>query len=223
MSSPGPVRLLITGKMGSGKSSASSYLREAHSATCWSRTETMKALAHALAFQAGDVDELLASLLADADAQARVRRQLLAYAATYEPEPGKPRRLYQDVVQILIEEDPLCFERELLARIKAAETQSPGGFSLVDDVRNRDALRFFGERGYQSLRIDAGDAVCRRRMMARDGYLPDESTFAHPSERELDAEPHDFCIVNDADDWVELHRALDEVIAALRQQHQHTD
>lgn len=217
MSTRQTVRLMMTGKMGSGKSSASEYLREAHGATCWSRTETMKALAHALAFQSGDVDEILGSLLSDPDSLERARRNLLAYAAVYEPEPGKPRRLYQDVVQILLDEDPLCFERELLARMEEAEAGSRTEFSLVDDVRNREALRFFAERGYRSLRIDADDAICRRRMLDRDGYLPDESAFAHPSERELDAEPHEFRIVNDSDDWVALHEALDVVVAQIRQ------
>lgn len=216
MSPSQPIRLMITGKMGAGKSSASAYLEARHDATRWTRSESMKALAHALAFQAGDLESLLAATLTAEAARDRARHRLLSYAAGYVPEPGKPRRLYQDVAQILIDEEPLCFERELARRMRAAEGESSLVFSLVDDVRNREAFRFFSELGYRSLRIDASDAVCRRRMLARDGYLPDESAFAHPSERELDEEPHDFCIVNDDEAWTALHAALDRIVESLR-------
>lgn len=207
-------RLMITGKMGSGKSSASAYLEVAYGATRWTRSESMKLLAHALADQVGNPEALLAGLLPDVAQRDEVRGKLLAYIATYVPEPGKPRRLYQDVAQIVMDTDPLAFERELHERMRVAER---GGtrFSLIDDVRSAEAFAFFSERGYASLRIDASDEVRRARMLARDGALPREAAFAHPSEVALDNQPHDHALINDSDDPADLTGALDAVMGQL--------
>lgn len=207
-------RLMITGKMGSGKSSASAYLEERYGATRWTRSESMKMLAHALADQVGDPEALLVGLLPERAGRDEVRARLLAYIAGYEPEVGKPRRLYQDVAQIVIDTDPFAFERELHERMSLAER---GGtrFSLVDDVRSAEAFEFFAARGYASLRIDASEAVRRARMLARDGALPGEQAFAHSSEVALDAHPHDHVIANDGDNAAALTAALDAVMATL--------
>lgn len=209
------IRMMITGKMGAGKSTAAVYLADAHGASRWSRSETMKALSHALVDQVGDLDGLISALLSDPRQQERARAELLRYAATYEPEPGKPRRLYQDVTQIVLAEDPLCFERELLARV---ESSGALDFVLIDDVRNVAAFQYFAERGYRSVRINASDARRQARILARDGYLPDPSTFDHPSETELDDTPHDYVIENESDREGALAAALDQVVAQLRKE-----
>lgn len=207
-------RLMITGKMGSGKSSASTYLEQHYGATRWTRSESMKLLAHALADQVGDPEALLASLLPDVAQRDEVRGKLLAYIAGYAPESGKPRRLYQDVAQIVMDTVPLAFERELHERMTIAER---GGtrFSLIDDVRSAEAFTFFSEHGYSSLRIDASERVRRTRMLARDGALPREAAFAHPSEVALDAHSHDHALINDGDDASVLTDALDGVMGQL--------
>jgi dephospho-CoA kinase len=206
-------KLLITGKMGSGKSFASAYLAEAHGAVRWSRTELMKPLAHALSDATGDLDDLLIRIFSDEDDRAEVRRELMAYIASYVPEPGKPRRLYQDVVEICQRKDPYCFEVELEARINAARGD---GFAIIDDVRVQEAFDYFSERGYASLRINADEDVRKRRMLERDGFLPAPETLSHYSETALDRVPHDFVIVNNDENLPNFYRKLDRIVAHLR-------
>lgn len=199
--------------MGSGKSFAANYLEKEHHASRWSRTELMKRLAHAVADHIGSPDELLERIFPDPAQRAEVREELLSYVAHYEPEPGKPRRLYQDITQICQDHDPLCFERELDARIRAC---GEGEFSLIDDVRSKAAFDYFTERGYRSLRIEAPEEVRLARMLRRDGSLPPKETLEHPSETELDGVPHEFVIHNESSDVEDLYRALDEVLAEIR-------
>lgn len=207
------IKLLITGKMASGKSHASEYLERRHGATRWSRTELMKPLAHALADEAGDLDDLLGRIFHDEDERADVRRELMSYIASYEPEDGKPRRLYQDVVEICQRKDPYCFEVELEGRI----SHSLGSdFVIIDDVRVLEAFDYFTERGYTSLRINASEAVRKRRMLKRDGILPAEETLNHISETALDGVAHDFVIVNNDDDFEVFFAKLDRLLVALR-------
>ena len=192
------IRLLMTGKMGSGKSYAADYLRSEHGAMSWSRTELMKRLAHSVADHIGDPDEILFRIFPNDEERCAVRDDLFAYHHTVEE--GKPRRLYQDITEICQEHNPLCFEQELDARIRATGNCS---FSLIDDVR-------------KLLRIDASETVRRERMMSRDGYLPSEETFAHISETDLDGIDHAFSIRNDSQDLIGFYGDLDRIVLQLR-------
>ena len=212
------LKLLLTGSMGSGKSFISAYMTRAHGAVRWSRTELMKRLAHAIVDHLGDADSILATLFPALDERAEVRADLLAYADTYVPERGKPRRLYQDITQICQNHDPLCFERELATRIDRVQG---GHFSLIDDVRSLESFEFFSERGYITLRIDADESKRRERMLTRDGYLPSEETFNHPSETVLRDVPHDYYYDNSGDDPDQLYHDLDQLIAEMRSQQAH--
>lgn len=213
MSGLQPIKLLMTGRMGSGKSHGADYLVSQYGAMRWSRTELMKRLAHAIADHIGDPDEILERIFLNVEERAHVRDDLLAYASQYEAEQGKPRRLYQDITQICMDHDPLCFERELDERIRAVGNCD---FSLIDDVRSLSAFEFFTERGYSTLRIETREDIRRKRMLDRDGYLPGEETFNHPSETELDGIPHDFTIHNDSSDVLVFLSELDRVMRGLR-------
>lgn len=205
------TRLMMTGTMGSGKTSAAARLETRYGAKIWVRTESMKRLSHALADQVGDVEALLTSLLPEKSERHQARDSLLRYISGYEPESGKKRRLYQDVTQIVMDVDPLAFERELYVRILEAERDS-SVFSLVEDVRSVAAYHFFHSHGYPSLRIQASETVRRSRMLARDGYLPAPETFSHSSETALDAIAHDHTLVNDGSDVGAFYQRLDEFV-----------
>ena len=210
---PEPILLLMTGAMGAGKSVGADFYVEVRNASRWSRTELMKRLAHGVADGIGDPDEILARIFTDASVRADVAHELLSYIAVYEPEPGKPRRLYQDVTQICQEHDPLCFERELASRIDDA---GEAEFCLIDDVRIKAAFDFFTGLGYRSIRIDAVEEARRRRMLDRDGYLPPDEAFRHPSEIELANVAHDWTIDNNEDNPALLYRRLDGILTELR-------
>lgn len=210
---PRSVRLLLTGKMGAGKSFASDYLHERYGAVRWSRTELMKPLAHALADGAGELDVLLARVFPEETERSDVRRELFDYIGSYVPEKGKSRRLYQDVVEICQQHDPYCFETELEKRIHDA---GQSDFLIIDDVRVRDAFDYFAARGYATLRIEADEEVRKKRMLARDGFLPAQETLNHRSETELDGVPHDFIVLNNYSDLPPFHAKIDRVVALLR-------
>lgn len=208
------MKLLITGKMGSGKSLAANYLVAEYGAQRWSRTELMKRLAHAIVDHTLPPDPILEKIFLDPSEREEVRSELLRYGATYMPEFGKPRRLYQDITEICQNHDPLCFERELLQRIRLAPDEN---FCLIDDVRKLSAFEFFTEHDFRSLRIDADEAIRRERIMRRDGYLPSEETFLHSSETELDDTPHEFTISNNSEDLRGFYQELHELMALMGQ------
>lgn len=209
---PADVRMLLTGKMGAGKSYAALYLESAHGAVRWSRTELMKRLAHAVANGAGSPDDVLNRLFSDEDERNHVRDSLFHYIVGYQEEPGKPRKLYQEITDICQEYNPLCFEVELANRIDAAAGGEASKFSLVDDVRILPAFEYFNERGFVTVRITAPDDVCRSRMLRRDGYLPDEAAFSHISETELDGVTHEYVIDNSSANVRDLYAKLDQLV-----------
>jgi predicted kinase len=210
---PFGLRLMVCGKMGSGKSMAADYLVEAHHARRWSRSTRMKQLANAVAF-GEPIDSMLEAVLPSADVRAVVIDQLRGYGDEYEPEPGKPRRLYQDVAEIVMMHDPLAFERELVARINAAATE--GDFILIDDVRSRPAFDWYVSQQFWSIRIAASEDVRKQRMLARDGFVPAVETFEHLSETELDDVEVDFDVANEDAGREVIFTDLDEIVLLLR-------
>jgi hypothetical protein len=172
----------------------------------------MKLLSHAVVDNGGDLELFLTRLFANEERRADVRDALFSYR--YLEEKGKRRRLYQEITEICQDHDPLCFERELAQRIRSADTS--GQFVLIDDVRKLSAFEYFTERGYLSLRIEANRAVRKQRVLSRDGYLPTEEIFNHPSETELDDIPHDFTIENNTNDMKDLYHALAGLVDKIR-------
>lgn len=202
---------MITGKMGAGKGFAAARFTHRYGATRWRRSELMKRLAHSFVDHTDSPDQILERIFPDRQECHDVRQALLDYAANYQPEPGKPRLLYQQVTAICQQFDPLCFEEELESRIMATEND----FNLIDDVRSPAAFNYFADLGYSSLRIEANEVVRKERILARDGYLPTEASFNHPSETDLDDFDHHFTVVNNGDDLNSFYHQLDAVYQEL--------
>lgn len=213
------ARLIVMGKMAAGKTTASDYYVRRYGATAWTVAERIKQVAHAAVGHSGDLGSLLDVVLTGGG-QERLRQeatwQLLRFADSYEMEPGKPRRLYQEVGQILRDlapESQLCWEQDLERRIES----SPSTFTVVD-VRSKEGHGFFvGERGYRCLVIDASLATRKRRLLARDRHdVVDDSVFSHQSETDVDSLASDWVISNESDDPSALHAGLDGVAGELR-------
>ena len=208
-----PIKLMITGRTGSGMTLACAHLAEQYEAVCWSRSELMKQIAHALADGVGDLETLLARVFPVAELRAEVREELLDWLSHYQPE-SSPIRLYQEVVEICQRHEPLCFETELEARIKAAGKQP---FIVIDDIKGDEegAFAYFSERGYASLRIEAPAEARAHRLLTRDGALPQSERLHHPVETGLDTARHDFVVDNDTSEQRFTAR-IDRVVELLR-------
>lgn len=208
--------LLIMGKSHTGKTTASNFLTQEYGATAWTTAERIKQIAHALLGQTGNLGELLATVLADEGDLAEATYQLLRYAENYEPEPGKPRRLYQDVGQIIRDLSPrtrFCWEEELYSRIMASNARF-----IVVDGRAKETHHFFcGQLGFASLRLEAPLEVRKQRMLARDGHAADPATFHHQSETDVDELAFDYVINNASDDHEALYAQLRSLMDELRQ------
>jgi hypothetical protein len=217
------VKIVIMGKMASGKTFASGHLVNDWGGSSWTVAERIKQIAHALVDQNGDLGALLQLVVEDDDLVDLATRELLKFAERYEPEPGdKPRRLYQEVGQILRDLDPrtqFCWEEDLERRIQAY----PSNLTVVD-IRAKESFRFFvGERGYASMLIVAPEDVRMRRMISRDSHaVTDPQMLGHVSETDVDELDFEFVVHNPEDDPSKLFSELDRIVMLLAERSRHS-
>lgn len=215
---PKEIKLMIIGKMGTGKSTVVDYLVEQHQAMRFTRSNLMKRVCYSLVDGIGSLDDYLDRLYPeDTDIQDELREKLFQYIANYEPEPGKPRRLFQEVTDIVMEANPLVYDLELSHRINQMKPLIAQPFYLIDDVRSLEAYNFYHEQGYKTLRVQAALDIRRLRMLRRDGHLPSPETFNHPSEIELDQVKHDFLLENNDNNTENIYASIDKLIKNLRE------
>lgn len=212
------MKLVLVGGMGTGKTESARHLAERWGAICFERTRLMHAICHALVDGAGDLDHLLARLFpADDEAVEELRTQLLKYVLGYVPDERRQRQLYQQVVHIIQERDPLAFEVELETRVHMAQSQAGQSKLLViEDLYTLPAFEFFTARGFRSIKLTAPLSLAKKRIEARDGFLPAEGTFDHETETDLALMPCDVTIVNDGT-LTALHEKIDQALLQLGQ------
>lgn len=201
----------MVGQMATGKTSLSNYLQEQYHATAWTVAEMIKRISHALVDQNGDLESCLIRVFPDETDRKQVFQKLLIFASNYEREGGKPRRLYQEVGQIGRDINSYCWEEELVQRIK----KSPSDFILVDDIRSKEGFGFFTDRDFKSIKLIAPLEIRKRRLLKRDGFVPDDSVFTHVSETEMESFPTDYVIENTQDNLVGPVKELNQIINEL--------
>jgi len=210
------LRLAIMGKMAAGKTFASGHLVEQWGGKAWTTSERIKQISHALIDQNGDLGALMEVVIVDPTLQELATRELLRFADSYQAEPGlKPRRLYQEVGQILRDLDPstrFCWEEDLERRLEATQSD----FTIID-IRARESFQYFvEERAYHSLLISAPLEVRHRRMLERDSNaITDPALLNHVSETDVDSLNFEFVIENEQDDASHLFAELDQLIVGL--------
>lgn len=204
------------GKMASGKTFASSHLVQEWGGTSWTVAERIKQISHALIDQNGDLGTLLEVVIVNPELMDLATRELLRFADWYRPEPGdKPRRLYQEVGQILRDLHPdtkYCWEEDLERRIK----ECPSPLTIVD-IRAKESFRFFvEERDYASMLISAPEDVRMKRMLARDNHaVTDPKMLQHVSETDVDELDFEFVVYNPEDDPNRLFEELNRIVRLL--------
>lgn len=191
--------VMVFGGIGTGKTELAQHLADRHGAIVFQRTRLMRSICHALVDGAEDLDELLRSLFPDDEqAVADLRADLVYFVRSYVPDASRQRQLYQHVVDIVQQCDPLAFEVELLGRIELARQRAGAERMIViEDIYTMPAYEFFAARGFVPVRVTAPLSLARRRVMARDGFLPVEGTFDHDTELDLDQMVPAATIVND--------------------------
>jgi cytidylate kinase len=208
--------LVIMGKMGAGKTSASNYLAEHYRASSWTIAERIKQVSHALVDGSGQLGELLKVVVLDQELCLQATQELLRFTDSYHPESGKPRHLYQEVGQVLRDLDPrlrYCWEEDLNRRIQA----SPTCPLTVVDIRSREGYHFFvKERKYYRLRIDAPLAVRKQRLLSRDRHaLEKQDLFSHQSETDVDSLEFDWVVDNSSSDINALRKSIAQIMQQL--------
>lgn len=209
-----PIQLVVMGKMAAGKTTASNYLVDDHGATAWTIAERIKQVAYALVGHSGNLGDLLNIVLQDNEHERLATKALLVWSDSYVMEVGKPRRLFQEVGQILRDLSPqtvLCWEEDLQRRISIAEQRC-----TVVDIRSKESYGFFVAQGYSTLRIDAPLDIRKQRLLMRDKHeMLDDRVFSHQSETDVDCLSFQFTIDNSSDDPTALYAELDAVIEEL--------
>jgi dephospho-CoA kinase len=207
------MNLMLYGSIGTGKSEASNYLADRYGAIVFQRTRLMRSICHALVDGADDLDELLRSLFPeDEQAVADLRSDLVYFVRAYVPDASRQRQLYQHVVDIVQQRDPVAFEVELMGRIDLARQRAGADrMIVVEDIYTLPAYEFFAARGFRGARITAPASLARKRVLARDGFLPVEGTFDHETERDLEQMPFAMSLANDGT-IDHLRRQLDTLV-----------
>jgi dephospho-CoA kinase len=214
------MNIMLVGKMGAGKTEAARYLGERWGAVTFHRARLMHAICHALVDGADDLDLLLERLFpGDSSTVDDLRSKLVTHVIGYVPDERRQRQLYQDVVKIVQDYNPLAFEIELESRMQVARSHvGEGKMLVIEDMYTLPAFEYFAARGFQSIRITAPLSLARERIKQRDGFLPIEGTFDHETEADLDRMPCAVTIVNDGS-LQALGRKIDQALIELGAAH----
>jgi dephospho-CoA kinase len=214
-----PLKMVITGKMASGKGAASGHLVERYGAKRMPREDIIKPFVYGIAEGDPATPERLAELFPDDQSvRSGLEQEIGRYMKSYVDEGGKRRRLLQDVIDFVQQRNAYAIEEALNRRIAAAAADAP--FVIIDDVRPLEAFDYFKGQGYITVRIEASRRIREQRMLERDGVIPPDEAFQHWTETALDGVPHDFVIYNETNDPEALTCKLDAVLEriTLRQQ-----
>jgi hypothetical protein len=192
------LNLYLVGEMGTGKTELARHIAERWGAVVFQRTRLMHAICHALVDGADDLDMLLERLFpGDESAVDDLRSRLVTYVLDYVPDERRQRQLYQQVVQIVQERNPVAFDAELEARMAIARDHVGDRIHVIEDMYTLPSAEFFAARGFVGIRLVTPRSQAHERIRRRDGFLPVEGTFDHETERDLDKIPCAVTIIND--------------------------
>ncbi len=120
------------------------------------------------------------------------------------------RKLLQKLGDHLRKFDKLVFLKALEDRIKQAWDK--GKRVVVSDVRLRIEYEFLRKLGFVPLKVVVDDEIRLKRLLKRDGYIPDEAASRHATETELEADDLYFVYIDNNGSFEDLKRQVDELV-----------
>lgn len=199
-------RIILTGKLRSGKSSVARHLFLEYGFIELSFGTKLKIIADEL-FEGTNVE---------------------AYASepVYEALPGeplddgfisdyrKPRRRYQDVGQALRALDPDVWTRQVEQAMSVWEDVRSVKGIVVSDMRQPNEYEWAKRHGFVIIRVNANeDTRLERARKAGDAFSVED--LRHETEMHVDDFEADYDIWNDGADFDELKRQVDEVMVDI--------
>ena|SRR5690625_727416 len=189
-------RIILTGKLRSGKSTVSTYLANEYGF-------------HVMAF--GDVLKRTADELFVGSDVYKFER---IGTDEFTPICRKPRRLYQDYGTALRALDPNVWIRQVERSLPVWENMRSVNGIVVDDLRQLNEEKWAKANGFTVIRINADeDTRLRRATEAGDTFSADD--LRHATEHHVDNVEADYDVWNDGEGTDGLERKIDEIMAEI--------
>lgn len=194
-----PLRIALTGRIRSGKTTIADHLWLKHD---FARVSFASELKHV-------ADHLFSHL----------------YEPIYEDCPfseggrtikeyRKPRALLQTFGQKMREIDEDVWIKQAEQDVKLAEAWRSTAGVVIDDLRQPNEYEWARANGFIVIRVEASEALrLKRAEQAGDSFSKED--LAHDTEQYVDKFDVDYTIVNDGD-MNELERQVDEILAEIK-------
>lgn len=194
-----PLRIALTGRMRSGKSTIADHLWLNHDFAKVSFASSLKQLA----------DRLFSHL----------------YEPIYEDCPfseggrtvkeyRKPRALLQELGQKMREIDEDVWIKQAEQDVELAEAWRSTAGVVIDDLRQPNEYEWARANGFIIIRVEASEELrLRRAKQAGDSFSAED--MAHDTEQHADGFSVDYVITNDGD-LDDLKRQVDEIMSEVK-------
>ena len=187
-----PLRIALTGRMRSGKSTIADYLWLTHGFAKVSFASSLKLTA----------DRLFSHLYEPIYDGRSIR------------EYRKPRALLQELGQKLREIDEDVWIKQAEQSMRVFENYRTTAGIVIDDLRQPNEYEWARANGFVIIRVNAPDEMRIERAKA-EGDDFSEGDLTHDTEQHCDKFDVDYTITNDGD-LVDLERQIDEIMNDIK-------
>lgn len=194
-----PLRIALTGRMRSGKSTIADHLWLKHDFAKVSFASSLKQLADRL------FSHLYEPIYEDCS---------ISEGGRSVKEYRKPRALLQTLGQKLREIDEDVWIKQAEQDVELAEAWRSTAGVVIDDLRQPNEYEWARANGFIIIRVEADEALrLKRAEQAGDSFS--EEDLAHDTEQHSDKFDVDYTIVNNGD-MDELERQVDEILSDIK-------
>ena len=201
-----PLRIVLTGKLRSGKSEAANQLWYKHGFKELAFGDQLKRVADEL-FDGTEVEEYASELIyrGDTDIPFLSDDDIVGYR--------KPRRRYQDFGQAMRQLDPNVWIRQVERSMSVWENMRYVKGIVVSDARQPNEIEWARNNVFTIIRVTADDETrLQRAQEAGDNFTMED--LGHETEQHIDSFSVDYDVINDGT-VDELRRKIDAIVSEL--------